>query len=343
MVRKFHKLTKWLQECAKDEVTLSFADIENILGFGLSPSAYDHAAYWHASATHMLPKAWEEAGYVKGRLDFRGRLVTLNRTVRQTASRYTEVVPVSTHAVTRQSSQVPTRRIRHREESGLAGRIEKLCRGFETYVRVGESKYTGPSKHFHVRAVERFQALDSSVLKAARDERFLELVYATLVSWGMHDMRSARMPDFDSFTEGAKTWAPEIDELSHYEISNLSHEDTIQVMDKLWPLIVKLPGSVTKSKLVGNSKLLHHLLPKLVPPIDRANTGTFFGYKQQHFQGQQETIFRFVFPGLAFIAKRMGSVLGSFHYSGFNTSLTKVIDNAIIGYAQRNLKGKDKA
>lgn len=61
MAEKFLELTKWLVACGKDKVTLSFADIENILGFKLKSSAYNHRAYWHPSQTHRLPKAWEEA------------------------------------------------------------------------------------------------------------------------------------------------------------------------------------------------------------------------------------------------------------------------------------------
>ena len=339
MVSKFHRLTKWLQDCAKDEVTLSFADIENILGFELRHSAYDHAAYWHPSETHMLPKAWEEAGYVKSRLDFRGRLVTLNRTVRQAASRHTDVVTIGTHAVTRRSPQVPTRLDQHRDESGVAGRIDKLCRGFETYVGLGERKYTGPSKYFHVKAVERFEALGNSVLRAVEDERFCELLYATLVAWGMHDLRGPRMPDFCTFRSRITVLSPRIASLSDYQITALPEADRSCVMGELWELISELPGTETGSPLVANSKLLHHLLPKLMPPIDRGNTGRFFGYKHQaSFQGGREgqkRIFDHIFPEMMSVSLRMRGYLDSFCYSGFSSSPTKVVDNAIIGFVEK--------
>jgi len=231
---------------------------------------------------------------------------------------------------------------RHRPRPCAEEHVEGLCSDFAACVEVGVRKYSGPSVYFHCKTMDRFKSLGYQVHSAIEDERFRELLYATLVSWGMHDMKGAKMPDFATFTEGLKACAPEIHRLSDYEIVNLREEDVDHVIDRLWPLITRLPGSVTKSKLVANSKLVHHLLPCLVPPIDRENSGKFFGYTQQDFQRDQAAILRSLFPRFVFIAKRMQPVLASFDYSGFNSSPTKVIDNAIIGYVQKNLKAKGR-
>lgn len=336
MARKFRKLTNWLQEYAGHKVTLSLADIESILGFKLAPSAYKHAAYWHASETHMLPKAWEEAGWRFCSLDLRGQLVTLNKTGGQVASEHAEVIPSRMPSVVSRSARVPTKLAQHCEKCCVPMRMDKLCWGFETYAAAGERKYTGPSVYFHVKTVERFQALGNSVLRAVEDERFCELLYATLVAWGMHDLRGTRMPDFCSFRSRITVLSPRVASLSGYQITALSEADSSFVMGELWELISELPGTETSSPLVANSKLLHHLLPQLMPPIDRGNTGLFFGYKHQaSLQGGrygQKRIFDYIFSEMMSVSKRMRAYLDSFCYSGFSSSPTKVVDNAIIGF-----------
>jgi hypothetical protein len=90
-------------------------------------------------------------------------------------------------------------------------RIGKLCKDFMPYVNLGAQKYTGPSVYFHVKAVNRFQNLGSSVSRTVKDKRFSELLYATLVSWGMHDMRRAKMPDFGTFCSCIAKLSPKIE------------------------------------------------------------------------------------------------------------------------------------
>lgn len=253
-------------------------------------------------------------------------------------------------AKARRAQTITVKREGHREKgkavvtSGVSTeeieqRISKLCNNFKRYVESGVQKYTGPSVYFHCKTVDRFKELGNSVLKAANDERFLELLYATLVSWGMHNMmKGARMPDFETFHKHIAQLSPRIDELSSERITELSNSKIPSILDKVWELIVKLPGTETRSPLVANSKLLHHLIPQLVPPIDGGNTGLFFGYEDEaSFRGgreKQKRIFTFIFPRLISIARNARATLDSFPYAGFDSSPTKVIDNAIIGFVE---------
>ena len=63
-MRKYQQLTKWLSECYDTEVTMSFTEIEDILGFKLPNSAYIHRAWWSNTMTHPQGIAWMEAGYI---------------------------------------------------------------------------------------------------------------------------------------------------------------------------------------------------------------------------------------------------------------------------------------
>lgn len=65
---KFQALQDYLLICEKDEVELTFEQIEDVLGFKLSDSAYKYDQYWRNSPTHTITLAWEKAGYEIGKL-----------------------------------------------------------------------------------------------------------------------------------------------------------------------------------------------------------------------------------------------------------------------------------
>lgn len=90
-----------------------------------------------------------------------------------------------------------------------------------------------------------------------------------------------------------------------------------------------------KAKLVAGTKTLHHLLPDLVVPMDRAWTGRFFQLHPPEWQDQdnQRRTFRRVYGHLADVARRTNPdqyVTGE----GWHTSRTKILDNALIGFCR---------
>lgn len=260
-----------------------------------------------------------------------------------------EKYDIRSHGHTQPPSIKPTRKPRESEipitvevcPEEIKKRVTALCSDFAGCLKFFNKteEYTGPSVYFHLETVESFHEMDDSVPRAAKDQHFCELLYATLVSWGMHRMdKGAKMPDFKTFADSIAGLAPEIEELSRYRITDLPSQDTPFILGKLWSLITRLQGSMTKSKLVANSKILHHLLPHLVPSIDRANTAIFFGC---NIQGREKKALGLIFPQMVCIAQNVKLFLNSFDYEGFNSSETKLIDNAIIGYLfKHNLKPK---
>ena len=60
---KFSKLKQYLENCGKIELTLTFADIEAIIGCTLCKSAYNYSAYWNPSPTHTMPNTILAAGF----------------------------------------------------------------------------------------------------------------------------------------------------------------------------------------------------------------------------------------------------------------------------------------
>jgi hypothetical protein len=60
---KYRLLWRWLQEQGRDEIRLSFADIEQVLGMSLPPSARRHLAHWHGYEGTALGRAIRDAGW----------------------------------------------------------------------------------------------------------------------------------------------------------------------------------------------------------------------------------------------------------------------------------------
>lgn len=61
---KYDPLREHLADTAEPVITMTFADVERVLGVELPPSAFRHAAWWanEASGSHINARAWLEAG-----------------------------------------------------------------------------------------------------------------------------------------------------------------------------------------------------------------------------------------------------------------------------------------
>ena len=73
--QSFIGLTAYLEKCGKDEIELSFSEVERILGFQLPDSAYLHQPYWSNSGSHPIASGWLNAGYLSQHVDMKGQTV----------------------------------------------------------------------------------------------------------------------------------------------------------------------------------------------------------------------------------------------------------------------------
>lgn len=60
---KFSKLKQYLENCEKNELTLTFADIETIIGCSLCKSARSYSVYWTPSPSHTMANTILSAGF----------------------------------------------------------------------------------------------------------------------------------------------------------------------------------------------------------------------------------------------------------------------------------------
>ena len=86
-----------------------------------------------------------------------------------------------------------------------------------------------------------------------------------------------------------------------------------------------------------SSKALHHLLPDLLPPIDRQHTLKFvYGYSPTY--GSEKQWFEKAYRCLWEIGVRKKDAIPRWVGKGFHTSETKVIDNAVIAYVKTRIR-----
>ncbi len=78
---KYEPLAEFLSRQPSDEVSMSFAQIERIIGERLPASAHQHRAWWSNNPNNsVMTKAWLEAGFRSERVDMQARKLVFRRT-----------------------------------------------------------------------------------------------------------------------------------------------------------------------------------------------------------------------------------------------------------------------
>lgn len=194
----------------------------------------------------------------------------------------------------------------------------------------GGGTFSGPSLHFHRRALQFAESDDL--------DRQLEYVYAALATWGMHRMGNggSKMLDFVCFRDSILPLTAEVRDLRTKAISELRPAD--------WQLLRRLFEGIrvmaTGAYLVGHSKVLAHLLPNIVSPIDRNYTlkSLLCSTSLPNDLGAEWTLFeqihkQFVLP-LASSPRLLDKAETWIRRQDefpWDTSVPKVIDNLVIG------------
>jgi len=229
-------------------------------------------------------------------------------------------------------------------QSRTVSRMEQRCKQlvdeFGGYIRQFEiaDPFTGPSLYFHLRTtgVVRRHAL---VRDALEDSEFWELLYATLASWGMHRMGRAytKLRELSEIRASFVAQATAIEALQGLRLSELPSAQLMQLAASLWDTMEQLRVGRQDTRLVANTKALHHVLPDLVPPIDRQFSLRFF-YNNTNINRSEKKLFQEMYVEYHRIASAVAHQLPSLLNRGMHTSETKIIDNAIVGFVLRELR-----
>jgi len=133
--------------------------------------------------------------------------------------------------------------------------------------------FGGPSVYFHV---ECLRAAVTDFLS----HRHIEMLYATLASWGMHrmgdiDQTKTKLTDWAAFQASIVKSRRELDGFRELTMLGMDEAAYAETLSRLQPVYAGLNLAVSGATVVVNSKALHHILPSLVPPIDRQYTIRF--------------------------------------------------------------------
>ena len=216
-------------------------------------------------------------------------------------------------------------------------RLLSLTAGFDLYASqfaVASPFRRSGQLDFHRATIVRRRTLGTADA-ALDDEEFLDTLYATLKAWGI-GKRGSVLVERDLFGVALRKHREVINQFEGVSID----DDGLEAHDLAGPLatlIEKLGIVDNQSTIVAGTKALHHLLPDLVPPMDRQWTGLFFGWKPSDPQYAHNRIFVEAFTSLVQVAREVNlSLFSDFEWF---TSISKCLDNALIGYCQLEIIG----
>jgi hypothetical protein len=216
--------------------------------------------------------------------------------------------------------------------NSLRGKVGDIIRNADRYhgaYYIAET-FRGPSLYFHQQAL--------ATRRSADFVRHLEYLYATLASWGMHRMGSggSKMQPFDTFRRSAEPLRKAIATCQTFIPQDMEHEKWALLRDVFRSLKVMASGT----SIVGNSKVMHHWMPNIIPPIDREYTFRFLlGHKNivnnveaewDIMRGMISDFFTPVAcdPGFGAMCEKW---MEDMERHPWDTSTMKVVDNLIIG------------
>jgi hypothetical protein len=214
-------------------------------------------------------------------------------------------------------------------------RVLGLVENFDRYVSIYDSSTPFSSERLAVhRATIALRRDAGSVRAAVTNPAFVRSLRATLVAWGLN-VRASRLAPEPEFGEALQQALPALTALEPLAIDD--PDLPTELPEQLWTLLRDLGIVGNDAKVVAGTKTLHHLLPELTPPMDRAWTGTFFGLHPPEWQGddQRRTFLR-MYRAFTRVAQQTDP--GSYVTGvGWRTSRTKILDNAVIGYCTAEL------
>jgi hypothetical protein len=241
-------------------------------------------------------------------------------------------------------------------EPDLQARVDDLVRKLPEYLGYFD-RYCPFSVAAMVHHVETMR-LSRSVKDRRRlvqNPDFANSLYDTLVAWGM-STRGATLKKRPQFRTrlAALGVCKELQELQARAIFDLQEGEVDTTVTSIWRLVLRLDPVETHSVIVSGTKALHHVLPNIVPPVDREYTLKLLcrsiptGYDRPSQRRRELRAFRTVFRGFHQVAHRRRSfiedvVKAEAHCSrSFHTFALKVIDNAIIGARLQHIEAQKR-
>ena len=157
-------------------------------------------------------------------------------------------------------------------------------------------------------------------------------------------MRGAKLIDFTIFKDSITNLKNEIVALHQYKMHQVQPSQTESILANIKSIFKEIHVTQNKSKIVGTSKLLHFLVPDLIMPIDRTYTMRFIYGHNKYSQEIAKEIHTFndIFMQFYNLTKKLSLTDQDIDGLGWNTTIPKLIDNAIMGYVMRNQQSSNR-
>lgn len=240
-------------------------------------------------------------------------------------------------------AKVPPKEDNIRNEDDL---ITNICHYYKRSLEVLK-EFGGPSIYFHVQAIKEQETDFLS-------DRHIEMIYATLASWGMQKMgdpeiTKAKMVEFPEFKKSIVKHRDQLQHLSSLRMDSCSQEQYGKHIDDLEQIYYTLKVSISEATIVAHSKTLAHILPNLIPPIDRQYTIRFFTQENKGFFAEsgkyrlvnlpQGIVAQFVdfkkyCCRMKMLFDRCEHQFFTIDKETFNTSSPKIMDNLIMAFVK---------
>ena len=123
---------------------------------------------------------------------------------------------------------------------------------------------------------------------------------------------------------------------NHKSIVSVSEKEFNNILPELTEICFKINATKSDAKLVSGSKTLAHILPDLVPPIDRQYTLKFMYGNKNYSIGNDERgkkVFNEIMQYMYNLYNqnhKLTELANKSINSEFNTSLPKIFDNIVI-------------
>ncbi len=244
----------------------------------------------------------------------------------------------------------PDRSQKRREDNWftLSNFIKNFHRAYENFYE-SDAPFRrfreGPCIHFHKKAISiwrnNIQQGDTNYHSLLLNDEYLDAIYATLTAWGMNRLGGGpKLTNFDVFKENLISIANYLEEIRDFNILTI---DEIQEIVK--NTYSDIDPSENVIDLVAKSKTLHHLHPELFPPIDRRYILRLLTRLEglEVVPTMNGTDFKNYWKVLCCFKVLINRV-GEYEvrqYIGkgiMDTSITKIMDNAIVGFSDLSSK-----
>ena len=155
--------------------------------------------------------------------------------------------------------------------------------------------------------------------------------------------------EFDDFKRSIATQRAKLKEFTSLRIDSCPDEQYINYLEDLKGIYYGLKVSISDATIVAHSKTLAHILPNLIPPIDRQYTIRFFTQDNKEFfteSGKYRLVnlpkgieaqfndFKKYACRMKALFNRCDRQLFTINKTSFNTSYPKIMDNLIMAFVK---------